>query len=273
MTQTHPNPAELPLRPQRSPRSMIHLAGAALALLLAGLAGGAHASQCVKNEGGYVANVRWFKPGDINIQAVGRALQLSPKEQARVVQEDNIPIGRQSCAASGQERYTAVVSVVGGKYVDVALITLTAMVATGSAVLCPETGGATCAAAVLATGALAGGQSLIPTSTGLFYVDYPPSDKTLVLRGVTMKPTLDYEGNAEALKCTVSTFGQACMDRGQAGTCGITAGSGDCIIGVDTKDPAYSRVCNSNNKGQACYQGQKRGTCGMAGVVGDCKPN
>lgn len=177
------------------------LARSSLALL-AGLpfmsfADQAEAKQCVYNEAGYVAEVRWFEPNDLVIDPGSLVLNIRPGREA--VQEDTITLGFSSCTDSLAPR-TAVVRIVGGEYVVKGIVwgatTLIGVVgAVAGAVGCVGSAGTACPVIAAAAPAFAGAAVSIAGEIAgdgniqeIFYIGTPSQYYDLKIWGTVFSP-------------------------------------------------------------------------------------
>jgi len=159
-------------------------------------------SQCVYNQGGYIAKVQWFAPGTMKL---GDPSTIKPTKPA--YKTEKISLGQKSCTGGKGTKNVAVVSVVGGEYaraaaiaaVDIGAIGTTIGCGVGAAALTVITAGAgavTAAAcevyADTAIGVVAD-PSIIPDAKEVFAVVQPPSDhgakpKMIVMYGTVFDP-------------------------------------------------------------------------------------
>lgn len=177
------------------------LARSPLALLAAlpmlSFADQAEAKQCVYNEAGYVAQVRWFNPADLVIDPGSMVLNVKPG--AGPVQDDTITLGFSSCSESLDQR-TAVVRIVGGEYVIKGLVwgatTIIGVVgAVAGAVGCVGSAGTACPVIAAAAPAFAGAAVSIAGEIAgdgniqeIFYIGTPSPYHDLKIWGTVFSP-------------------------------------------------------------------------------------
>ncbi len=203
------------------------LARSSFALLAAlpfmSFAGEAEAKQCVYNEAGYVAEVRWFEPNDLVIDPGSLVLNIRPGRDA--VQEDTITLGFSSCNDSVTPR-TAVVRIVGGEYVIKGIVwgatTIIGVVgAVAGAVGCVGSAGTACPVIAAAAPAFAGAAVSIAGEIAgdgniqeIFYIGTPSQYNDLKIWGTVFSPQygdgaaiapLDLPGMQAALAPNYST--------------------------------------------------------------------
>jgi hypothetical protein len=171
---------------------------ALLTLVVGSIATTAQARQCVYNEAGYVAEVRWFHPTDLVVQPGTNVLTFA-NAAVEPVQNDTITLGFSSCNESA-ELQTAVVRIVGGEYVVKGIVwgatTLVGVVgAVAGAVGCVGTAGVACPAIAAAYPAAVGaaiqiggeiaGDGNIPE---IFYIGTPSAYFDLKIWGTVFDP-------------------------------------------------------------------------------------
>jgi hypothetical protein len=162
------------------------------------------ANQCIYNQAGYVARVKWYRPGDIEItrDTNGNIAAGLKDAQVKPVTEKQITLGRESCTNTDQQ-LLAVVSIVGGKYAKTAAeVSIGGLVAGGVAVFCGATGGAGCIAGAAAAGVVVDGfaRTALPDAKEVFYVDIPPAfqkrrfkqDLRLIIFGTVFNPRVRF---------------------------------------------------------------------------------
>lgn len=167
-------------------------------VMFVAMAGAAEARQCVYNEAGYVAEVRWFNPADLVVDPGTMVLQFANATVAPA-QEDTITLGFSSCNETAELR-TAVVRIVGGEYVvqgiTWGLTTLVGVVgAIAGAVGCVGTAGAACPAiaagypamvgAMIQIGGEIAGDGGVPE---IFYIGTPSAYAELKIWGTVFSP-------------------------------------------------------------------------------------
>ena len=152
----------------------------------------ASAKQCVYSEAGYVAKVRWYKPSQLTYNKKTRKVT-----GGKPVQTNNLSLFRTVCTDS-IEPLTAVISVVGGKYVVKGVVwgssaVLTVAGAAGAGAACVGSAGAACPAAF--AGIVAAGTTtfaflgdLADDPKEVFYVGTPSSYRELKLWGTVFSP-------------------------------------------------------------------------------------
>ena len=166
--------------------------------VLAAAAGGAHATQCIWNKGGFVLNAKWYNPADVVPTIVTmppeagkpetKKVVMGLRENAKSLQEDQWPVmqGRCTRGENANKTLTAVLSVVGGKFGSDAIKWIAGASAT---VLGTAVGGAAGIGCSVATAGLAcpfvvagiAGYTLaadlaisqIPDGAGVFYIGEP----------------------------------------------------------------------------------------------------
>lgn len=171
---------------------------ALLTLVAGSIATTAQAKQCIYNEAGYVAEVRWFHATDLVVQPDSNVLTFA-NAQVQPVQDDTITLGFSSCNDSFELR-TAVIRIVGGEYVVKGIVwgatTLVGVVgAVAGAVGCVGTAGAACPAIAAAYPAALGaaiqiggeiaGDGNIPE---IFYIGTPSAYYDLKIWGTVFDP-------------------------------------------------------------------------------------
>ena len=142
--------------------------------------------QCVYNQSGYVAQIKWFAEGTLTSTKTGdKAYSISATKPA--FKTETIPLGQKSCVGGEGSKNWAVLTIKGGKYARVAAIVATdigAVAATGGcwvgvAALTVVTAGGGAVAGVaceVVTDAAVGivaDPSIIPDSKELFAVVQP----------------------------------------------------------------------------------------------------
>jgi hypothetical protein len=182
---------------------------------------------CVTNLAGYVADVKFYRPNDVNYTISGsggkQTLTVTPKANP-VSETDRLLLGKSACIDGGKN-YTVVISVKDGKLATAAIVTLAAI---GGAVVCAATDGTACGAATVVAGIGKGVTVLLPPAAALFYVGQVTPGQSLSLSGTVYNPSWKSESTTSAVKCNSGTQGWACTKDGVAGTCTMFAGSGDC---------------------------------------------
>ena len=162
--------------------------------------------QCVYNQSGYVAQIKWFEEGSMTSTKTGdAAYKISATKPA--FRTETIPLGQKSCVGGPGSKNWAVLTIKGGKYARVAAIAaadIGAIGATGGcwvgvAALTVVTAGGGAVAGVaceVVTDAAVGvvaDPSIIPDSKELFAVVQPPAsggEKPLwiIMYGTVFKP-------------------------------------------------------------------------------------
>jgi hypothetical protein len=144
--------------------------------------------QCVYNQGGYVAQVKWFAPGSMKSTKSGDTYTISATKPA--IKTETITLGQRSCIVGNKDsKDSAVLTIKGGKIAravaiaaaDIGAITGTGACWVGVAALTVVTAGGGAVAGVgceLVTDAAVGliaDPSIIPDSKELFAVVQPPA--------------------------------------------------------------------------------------------------
>ncbi len=169
-----------------------------LTVMFVALAGAAEARQCVYNEAGYIAEVRWFNPADLIVDPGTNVLQFA-NPGVVPTQEDTITLGFSSCNDTADLR-TAVVRIVGGEYVVQGIVwgltTLVGVVgAVAGAVGCVGTAGTACPAIAAAYPAMVGAMIQIGGEIAgdggvpeIFYIGTPSAYNELKIWGTVFSP-------------------------------------------------------------------------------------
>src|SRR5258708_2312086 len=106
--------------------------------------------QCVYNQSGYVAQIKWFADGTMKSTKTGdKAYSISATKPA--FKTETIPLAQKSCVGGEGSKNWAVLTIKGGKYARVAAIVATDIGAVAA------TGGCIVGAAGLAAGTAGGG--------------------------------------------------------------------------------------------------------------------
>ncbi|MBL8552966.1 MAG: hypothetical protein JNL41_01720 [Phenylobacterium sp.] len=182
-------------------------------------------TQCVKNVfgTGIVAKVRWYDPRKVELipgaktddpqtpadETIG---ELKPIGGQRIqpIREENIAVGEQSCFfgfAGAQPKHFAIVSVVGGEYLNEA-VTIAAGTVVGvvGGVACALTAGTTCPAVAAAVGGAVSAVGMaLPDAKAVFYVGTPGGEAP---EGV-VSSVLEVSGTAWSPAAFDSTLGVA----------------------------------------------------------------
>lgn len=164
----------------------------------------ASAEQCIYNQAGYIARVKWYQPGDIEISkdSNGNIAAGLKSTQAKPVFEKQITLGKESCTGRSG-KLIAVVSIVGGKYAKTAAeVGIGALIGSGVAVACVGSGGTACLAGAAAAGVIVDGfaRTALPDAKEVFYVDIPPDfqkrrgkpDLRLIIHGTVFNPKVRF---------------------------------------------------------------------------------
>lgn len=148
-------------------------------------------AQCVYNQAGYVAQVRWFEGGTMKSKKTGDTYTLSATKPA--FKTETLTLGQKSCVGGKGSKHSAVLSIKGGEIARVAAIVAADVGAVGAAGACwagaaaltVVTAGAGAVAAVgceVVTDAaiyLIADPSIMPPSKELFAVVQPPASRGL----------------------------------------------------------------------------------------------
>ena len=142
--------------------------------------------QCVYNQSGYVAEVKWYPDGGLTFTKTGdKAYSVNATKSA--IKSEKIPLGQKSCVGGAGSKNWAVLTIKGGKYARVAAIVATDIGAVGATGGC-WVGVAALTVATAGGGAVAGvgcevltdaavgivaDPSIIPDSKELFAVVQP----------------------------------------------------------------------------------------------------
>ena len=87
--------------------------------------------QCVYNQSGYVAEIKWFEEGTLTSTKTGdKAYKISATKPA--FKTETIPLGQKSCVGGPGSKNWAVLTIKGGKYARVAAIVATDIAAVGA---------------------------------------------------------------------------------------------------------------------------------------------
>jgi hypothetical protein len=150
----------------------------ATSLNIIGSSAPASANQCIYNQAGYIARVKWYKPSDIEISrdTSGNIAAGLKNPDVKPVREQQITLGRESCTGSDQQ-HLAVVSI-------------------------GATAGAGCVAGAAAAGVVVDGfaRTALPDAKEVFYVDIPPAfqkrrlkqDLRLIIFGTVFDPKVRF---------------------------------------------------------------------------------
>jgi hypothetical protein len=148
--------------------------------------------QCVYNQGGYVAQVRWFADGTMKSKKSGDTYTISATKPA--TKTETISLGQRSCVGGNKtSKNSAVLTIKGGKIAravaiaaaDVGAIGGTGACWVGVAALTAVTAGGAgiagvgCEAVTDATIGLVADPSVIPDAKELFAVVQPPASNGL----------------------------------------------------------------------------------------------
>src|SRR5690349_14407499 len=87
--------------------------------------------QCVYNQSGYVAQIKWFEDGTMTATKTGDA-EYSIKATKAAFKTETIPLGQKSCVGGPGSKNWAVLTIKGGKYARVAAIVATDIGAIGA---------------------------------------------------------------------------------------------------------------------------------------------
>ena len=155
----------------------------------------ASAEQCVYNQSGYVAKVRWYSPDDIKLtQDQGKNTYADLKDgNVRPIIEQVISLGKQTCI-NVPKPAIAGISVQGGKYArTAATVSIKTLVTAGVGVACAASAGTACPLVSAAAGATTNFivNSTIPDAKETFYIDVVPNKdgrRRLILFGTVFDP-------------------------------------------------------------------------------------
>jgi hypothetical protein len=144
--------------------------------MLVVMASHAGAEQCILNDGGFTAVVKWFEAKDVKVTKDGNKRTITATN--KYVQRDLVPNSQKSCI-SGSGDLAAAVSVKDGKAANIATkFGASALIAAGAVAFCVGTEGAGCGEAIsLVPEGITAVSAFLPDAANVFYFDVPQQNR------------------------------------------------------------------------------------------------